>query len=273
MTFKVASFKFSPNTPLSPWLNINFFTHQYFGFFSGTEARTNILTISDLAWQSVTYSSILSSWQKVIYPQIRNSDSHTKVLWNPLWKENSWIQYLQIGPELLKLFRDLTFTFSQPFNNLHCYFFGGGFHFKWLLSNSMSPSCQSFSDWFKAWQAVFRIARFKAFSCPIIIIMSCSCPHEVINCACNYWDTLYVIYKDIIIIITIYYIFQYIIHYKVNRYPARYSPRATTTNQPTNRAPNKLARPICAKESIFWDKNGRFWAKHPNHFGKEQKFW
>ena len=126
MTFKVASFKFSPNTPLSPWLNINFFTHQYFGFFSGTEARTNILTISDLAWQSVTYSSILSSWQKVIYPQIRNSDSHTKVLWNPLWKENSWIQYLQIGPELLKLFRDLTFTFSQPFNNLHCYFFGGG---------------------------------------------------------------------------------------------------------------------------------------------------
>ena len=137
----------------------------------------------------------------------------------------------------------------------------------------MSPSCQSFSDWFKAWQAVFRIARFKAFSCPIIIIMSCSCPHEVINCACNYWDTLYVIYKDIIIIITIYYIFQYIIHYKVNRYPARYSPRATTTNQPTNRAPNKLARLICAKESIFWDKNGRFWAKHPNNFVREEKFW
>ena len=66
---------------------------------------------------------------------------------------------------------------------------------------------------------------------------------------------------------------MYIIHYKVNRYPARYSPRATTTNQPTNRAPNKLARLICAKESIFWDKNGRFWAKHPNNFVREEKFW
>ena len=57
--------------------------------------------------------------------------------------------------------------------------------------------------------------------------------------------------------------------HKVNRCLARYSPRATTTNRPTNsnRAPNELARPICAQESIFWGKNGRFWAKHPNYFG------
>ena len=36
----------------------------------------------------------------------------------------------------------------------------------------------------------------------------------------------------------------------------------TTTNQPTNKA----------QESIFWGKNGRFWAKHPNCFGREQSF-
>ena len=61
--------------------------------------------------------------------------------------------------------------------------------------------------------------------------------------------------------------------HKVNRCLARYSPRATTTNQPTNRAPNEPARPLCAQESIFWSKNGRFRAKHPYYVGREQKFW
>ena len=64
-----------------------------------------------------------------------------------------------------------------------------------------------------------------------------------------------------------------IISNKVDRCPARYSPRATNSNQPTNRAPNEPARPISAQESIFWDKNGRFRANHPNSFGREQKFW
>ena len=47
--------------------------------------------------------------------------------------------------------------------------------------------------------------------------------------------------------------------------------RATTTNQPTNRAPNEPASPICAHASIFWVKNGRFWAKHS--INRKQKFW
>ena len=61
--------------------------------------------------------------------------------------------------------------------------------------------------------------------------------------------------------------------YKVKRCLARYSPRTTTTNQPTNRAQNKPSGPVCAQESIFWGKNGRCRAIHPNHFGREQKFW
>ena len=60
---------------------------------------------------------------------------------------------------------------------------------------------------------------------------------------------------------------------KVNRCLARYSPRATTTNQPTKNAPNEQARSICANERIFWGKNGRFWAKYPNYFVREKKFW
>ena len=47
-------------------------------------------------------------------------------------------------------------------------------------------------------------------------------------------------------------------------------------HQPTNqqkRAPNEPARPICAQESVFWGKNGRFGAKHPNYFVREQKLW
>ena len=28
---------------------------------------------------------------------------------------------------------------------------------------------------------------------------------------------------------------------------------------------------ICAQGSIFWDKNGRFWAKHHNYIGREQE--
>ena len=55
--------------------------------------------------------------------------------------------------------------------------------------------------------------------------------------------------------------------HKVNRCLARYSPRTTTTNQPTNRAPNEPARSVCAQESMFWGKNGCFWAKHPNYLG------
>jgi len=47
--------------------------------------------------------------------------------------------------------------------------------------------------------------------------------------------------------------------------------RTTTTNQPTNRAQNKPSGPVCAQESIFWGKNGRSWAKHPNYF--DQKIW
>ena len=52
-----------------------------------------------------------------------------------------------------------------------------------------------------------------------------------------------------------------------------YSLRATTADLPTKRAPNEPARPICAQKSIFLDKNGYFWAKHPNYVGREQKFW
>ena len=33
------------------------------------------------------------------------------------------------------------------------------------------------------------------------------------------------------------------------------------------------ARVKCAQESIFWGKYDRFWAKHPNYFGREQKIW
>ena len=47
---------------------------------------------------------------------------------------------------------------------------------------------------------------------------------------------------------------------------------ARAPQPPTNRAPNEPLRPICAQESIFLGKNGRFWAKHPNYFGREQKF-
>ena len=54
---------------------------------------------------------------------------------------------------------------------------------------------------------------------------------------------------------------------------ARYSRSTTTTNQPASRAPNEPAWPICAKESIFLGKNGRFWAKCPNYFVREQKWW
>ena len=61
--------------------------------------------------------------------------------------------------------------------------------------------------------------------------------------------------------------------HKVDRCLARYSPRAITTNQLTNRAPNEPARPICAQKSIFLDKSGHFWAKHPNYVEREQKFW
>ena len=57
--------------------------------------------------------------------------------------------------------------------------------------------------------------------------------------------------------------------YKVKRCLARYNQRTTTTNQPINRAPNEPTRPIYAQESIFWGKNGCFWAKHPYYFGRE----
>ena len=60
--------------------------------------------------------------------------------------------------------------------------------------------------------------------------------------------------------------------HKVDRCLARYSPRAITTNQLTNRAPNEPARPKCAQESIFSGKNGHFWAKNPDFYGRKQKF-
>ena len=59
---------------------------------------------------------------------------------------------------------------------------------------------------------------------------------------------------------------------KVNRCLARYSPRSTTTNQPTNRIPNEPERPICAQESIFWARFGRFGAKNPTFDGRKLKF-
>ena len=55
------------------------------------------------------------------------------------------------------------------------------------------------------------------------------------------------------------------IKYKVNRCLARYSPRATTTSQPTNRAPNE---PAMNKNAKF----GRFWAKNPFFYWRNQKF-
>ena len=59
-------------------------------------------------------------------------------------------------------------------------------------------------------------------------------------------------------------------NHKVNRCLARYS----TTNQPTNRQGTKYAGKVhvCANKSMFWGKNGCFWAKHPNFFVREQKF-
>ena len=43
--------------------------------------------------------------------------------------------------------------------------------------------------------------------------------------------------------------------------------------QPTKREPIEPARPICAQESIFWAKFGRFGAKKPDFYQRKQKLW
>ena len=61
--------------------------------------------------------------------------------------------------------------------------------------------------------------------------------------------------------------------YKVNRCLARYSPRATTTNRPTTGhwiSLHGLAQ--IDQKCQFWAKFGRFGAKNPNFYWKNQKF-
>ena len=60
---------------------------------------------------------------------------------------------------------------------------------------------------------------------------------------------------------------------KVNRCLARYSPRATTTNRPTTGhwiSLHGLAQ--IDQKCQFWAKFGRFGAKNPNFYWKNQKF-
>ena len=61
--------------------------------------------------------------------------------------------------------------------------------------------------------------------------------------------------------------------HKVNRCLARCSPHATTTNRLTNRALNKPAWPCQIDQKCqFWAKFGRFWAKNPFLYWRNQKF-
>ena len=96
-------------------------------FFSGTEARTNILTISDLAWQSVSYifnhfellaKSYLSSNLKLWFRH--------ESLMKSCEKKTIEFNTSRTGLNCWSCSETLHFTFSQPFNNLLCYFFGGG---------------------------------------------------------------------------------------------------------------------------------------------------
>ena len=58
---------------------------------------------------------------------------------------------------------------------------------------------------------------------------------------------------------------------KVDRCPAIYSLRVKPNNTPTEHQMGQQG--LYAQESIFWGKNGRFRAKHPNYFEREQNFW
>ena len=54
--------------------------------------------------------------------------------------------------------------------------------------------------------------------------------------------------------------------HKVNRCLARYSPRATTTNLPSTKWASN------GQKCQFWAKFGRFWAKNPFFYLRNQKF-
>ena len=56
-------------------------------------------------------------------------------------------------------------------------------------------------------------------------------------------------------------------YYKVNRCLARYSPRATTTNQMSRQGLAQIDQ-----KCQFWAKFGRFWAKNPFFYWRNQKF-
>ena len=61
--------------------------------------------------------------------------------------------------------------------------------------------------------------------------------------------------------------------YKVNRCLARYSPRATTTNQPkTGHWISLHGLAQIDQKCQFWTKFGRFGAKNPYFYSKNQKF-
>ena len=61
--------------------------------------------------------------------------------------------------------------------------------------------------------------------------------------------------------------------YKVNRCLARYSPRATTTNRPkTGHWISLHGLAQIDQKCQFWAKFGRFGAKNPNFYWKNQKF-
>ena len=83
---------------------------KFFFFFNKNEDQH-----FDHFWSSLTISKLhiqpfLALGKKL---SILKSETliQTRKSYEILWKENNWIQYLQNGPELLKLFRDFTFYF------------------------------------------------------------------------------------------------------------------------------------------------------------------
>ena len=52
--------------------------------------------------------------------------------------------------------------------------------------------------------------------------------------------------------------------------PARHNQQPT--NQPTGHQMSRQGLYV-PYMCIFWGKIGRFWVKHPNYFGREQKSW
>ena len=124
-TFKVASFKFSPNTPLSPWLNINFFTHQYFGnsFFWNRNEDQHF----DHFWSSLTISKlhIHPLWALGKKLSILKSETLTQTRKSyEILCEKKTVEFntYRTGLNCWSCSETLHFTFSQPFNNLLCYF-------------------------------------------------------------------------------------------------------------------------------------------------------